>query len=172
MIYPEYLSHLINRRRDLENYVPRLMSKDDDLRLFHKYVSMSDIYDRDPFKVESTFVEDGTVYYCIKNLVTSRFAVIPAPVDNIDYEFIRDRNDLKHAKIINSENYYYGSEIKYWFYIHKIDLDSDKYRVFRKYIEANEDNTIIDNNVYQVSGIFVNGIYTSCQFTKIQRKSR
>ena len=172
MIYPGYLVKVLRKCRDLENYIPKLMYKDDDLKIYHKYISLIDRCCNEPFKIESIFFEEGTRYCTVRYLISSKFAVLPDPVDNIDYEFIKDRHNIKDVNIINNESYYYGSEIKYWFYIHNIDLDSPKYRAFRQYIEMYRTNTISDNTLYQVTGRLVDDNYVHAAFIKIQQKGR
>lgn len=169
MIYPTDLGSLL-KVHELYDYIPKRFSKDEIVKEFHKYVSLYDRDCKEPFKVESSFIEDSIRYYCVKYLTTNHFAVLPEPL-NVDFEFIKDRNNLRKTDIINNGVYYYGSEIRYWFFIHKIDLCSPKYKAFKKYVEPYSCNSISDTSIYTVVGnLNENDIYTVCKFVKQQER--
>lgn len=170
MIYDSTLVSLL-KIKELDNYIPKMMSKDDYPKEFHKYISLTDRDCKEPFKIESSFVEDGIRYYCVKYLKSIRFAVLPEPL-HLTYEFIKDRNNIKKKNIINDNEYYYGSEIRYWFYINKIDLDSTRYLAFRKYVEPYRSNSIIDSVLYKVEGFLTEDKerYSNCRFIRQQER--
>ena len=53
-------------------------------------------------------------------------AVLSYPVKDILYELVPDHNNIKNRYIINDDEWYTGAELKYWFFINKINIEPYK----------------------------------------------
>ena len=67
--------------------------------------------------------------------------------------------------IINSKLSLLGAEIKYWFYIHKIDLESEKYSGFSSYLDFRSTSKLMDDKYYVIFAEYVQDkdIYRDCK---------
>lgn len=158
LIYPKILTNYIKDH----NCIPKKVKFITDLRQYSRYVYLEQF---NPFKIENIIQTDDYMYFQVRYLDSNRQAVIPYDEKNHYYELLMDRSDIKHLdSIININDYYYGSEIKYWFYIHKINLDSKKYQIFRPYI-LGSDKTLSDRKIYRIKATYIKELdeYVDCQ---------
>ena len=142
LIYPKELCAYI----DKTGYIPKKVKFLDDIRKFSKYIYLEAC--NDGFKVEDIIDVDNQIYYQIRLLDNSRQAVIPYDESFHYYELLTDKENIINIdNIINTDIPYYGSEIKYWFYTHKIDLKSGKYSGFKPLV-TKSNVMISDRKIY------------------------
>jgi len=142
-IYPEKLELFLS---DYPDYIPYPYTKYDQLKLYRRYYTEDDQI----IKILEIYDILDTTYYYMK-INNSLQAVIPYPVNDIKYELIPLYNEeLPNEKIINSDQWYTGAEIKYWFFINKIDLNSTKYSDLKPYLYINGNCELNDINMYKI----------------------
>ena len=136
-LYPKDLCKFINKF----SYIPKKIKYRNELKQFAKYYCLEQNIG---FKIEEVIEVSNQFYYQIKFLDNSKQAVIPYEEKFHYYELLVDKNEIVSLdSIVNSPIPYYGSEIKYWFYKHKINLDNSNYRHF-KYLLMNSRRVISD----------------------------
>ena len=95
-------------------------------------------------------------WYCIR-----------LPVNDIIYELVPLYNyNLLHTHIINSNEWYTGAEIKYWFVINGNQLDN-AYKEFYKYFSANSKVRLFDSKKYLVE--YNPNSFTPCNIIREQK---
>ena len=148
-IYPKDLVDLIKKFK----LIPKLVRSSKDIRRYSKYISLQQ--SNEPFKIEEVIPLDNDVYYQIRFLSTGRQAVVPYEDNFSYYELHQDRSNIsKLPTIINTEVPYFGSEIKYWFFINNIDLSSNKFCNFKSLITDSK-HYIADNKLYYLLGTYL-----------------
>lgn len=163
-IYPKKLIEFLNSTSN--KYIPKKINKYDRLKLYRKYwTSFNDLF----FKVMNIYDVDGIEYYSVKykDMLNGEISY-PISDDNI-YELIIDRKHLDQINIINNKKAYSGADIKYWFFIHNIDLDSPKYRNFIQFIYPNSNSCICDHKYYRVFANRINNIYVDCKIKLVKQ---
>lgn len=158
-IYPKQLSNFIK-----ENHlIPKKIKYVQDIKQYGKYISIQQ--STDGFKVEEIIEVNEDIYYQVRFLESGRQAVIPYESKFTYYELFQDRSKIrKLPNIINSNKPYFGSEIKYWFFINNIDLNSKKYNCFKSLI-CKSDYTISDRKLYYLKADYypISDEYTDCK---------
>ena len=142
-IYPPKLESYIRRNK----YIPRKIRENEHLKLYHKY--WLEDYD-DVIKIDEIFEVNKTKYYTIKYKTMT--GCISDPVSKLTYELLHNKENLEKLNIINSDISYTGAEIKYWFIINNINIESgSKYSGFWSFLNPASKNLLIDNKFYFVS---------------------
>lgn len=133
--------------------IPRKIKSSKEIRRYGKYISLQQA--TEGFKIEEIIEIGNDLYYQIRFLTSGRQAVVPYEDTFIYYELFQDKNDLKSTPtIINTDIPYYGSEIKYWFFIHNYDLSSNKFYNFKSLI-IDSKHMIADNKLYCLYGTYL-----------------
>ncbi len=159
LIYPKELGKIVKEF----NYIPRIVKNADEIRQTSKYFCYEN--SNEPFKVEEIIEVNNQIYFQIKLLLSNRQAVIPYEEKYTYYELHTDKLNIKHANnIINNGKAYYGSEIKYWFFINNIDLDCIKYNSFEDII-TESGMTISDRKIYFLKAAYIKtkDIFVGCR---------
>ena len=170
MIYSPDLTEFIEKFCN-EGYIPKKLKNDDHCKLYKRYYNL---YDKNGYKVESIFEDDnGIEYYEIKynkqySGTGMMFGIKSYPVDEDTFELKYDGRGLQkysERDIINSKLSLLGAEIKYWFYIHKIDLESEKYSGFSSYLDFRSTSKLMDDKYYLIFAEYVQDkdIYRDCK---------
>lgn len=155
-IYPDKLADIVREY----HYIPRLIRENEYLKRYHRYWSIDSEY---YFKIYQTYKVDECEYYSVR-YQNALLAEIPYPVDhNSTYDLALDYKKIYKRNIINSDISYYGSEIKYWFFINDINLHDEKYSGFWIYINPGSNSLISDNKRYYISAIEEDEIYKKCK---------
>ncbi len=165
LIYPKELGNIVKEY----NCIPRLIKKVDEIKRSSKYFCQEN--SNEPFKIEEVIEVNNQIYYQIKLISSYKQAVIPYEEKFTYYELFPDRSNIKQLKnIINNGKPYYGSEIKYWFYINNIDLDCEKYNEFKDII-TESGMTISDKKIYFLKASYVNSkdIFIKCRAVQAKR---
>ena len=160
-IYPQNLSKFIKSNY----YIPKKLRYKSEIKQFAKYYCLEQSLG---FKVEEVIEVSDQTYYQIRILDNNRQAVIPYEENFTYYELLTDRLDIKHTdSIINTNTKYFGSEIKYWFFIHKINLEDPCYKGFIPIISKNGKHLISDKRMYTIKANYniEKNIYTNCKAT-------
>ena len=76
-------------------------------------------------------------------------AVLSYPVKDILYELVPDRNNIKNRYIINDDEWYTGAELKYWFFVNKINIDR-RFPEYKQYIYPEGKCEVKDSGLYKV----------------------
>ena len=149
-IYPKELAKFVKEY----HLIPKKIKFIEDIRQYGKYISLQQS-NIDGFKVEEIIEVNDLIYYQIRFLISGRQAVVPYEPKFTYYELYKDKSKItKLPNIINTEYPYYGSEIKYWFFINNIDLDSKKYNCFKSYI-CKSDYTLSDKKLYYLTATYL-----------------
>lgn len=162
-IYPEKLREYILSEESQIDYIPRHIKFNEHLRLYRRY--WVKYFDDECIKVDEIYEIEGVEYYYVKH-PNSLYDTITYPLDcNYTYELLIDKKDIKNIdNIINTKISYTGAEIKYWFFIHNIDLSSEKYIGFWSFLNPNSKNVISDDKYYFVKSYEQeNGIHIDCR---------
>lgn len=155
-IYSNDIAEIVRKNK----YVPRKINSDIYLKLYHRYYcNYSETY----FKVQRIYLVNNIEYYSV-NYSNNMGAELSGPY-NVDYELLTDYRNVEKENIINSNNSYYGREIKYWFFINNIDLNDPKYSEFWSFLNPNNKRTISDDKLYFVNAVEVNNMYKNCTIT-------
>lgn len=158
-IYPKELGTYIKKTR----YIPKQVKYLDDIKKYSKYIYLEAC--NDGFKVEDIIEVDDQIYYQVRLLDNSRQAVIPYDESFHYYELLTDKEHIIDVdNIINTDIPYYGSEIKYWFFIHNIDLKTGKYHNFKPLV-TKSNITISDRKLYFLYADYshLDNEYTNCK---------
>ena len=148
-IYPKELAEYVLKH----HLIPKKVKHMEDIKVFRKYISIQQ--SNDAFKIEDIIEVNEQLYYQIRFLSTNRQAVVPYEPKFTYYELYQDKSKLyKVPNIINTNTPYFGSEIKYWFFINNIDLDSDKYINFKGLV-TKSDFMISDRKVYYLKAEYL-----------------
>lgn len=163
-IYPTKLEEFIMKN---SQYVPRLMDPDDkQLKLYHRYwFTLAEQYG----KVQEVYKIEDIDYYTMK-FPESLFGSITFPEEEIIYELLIDKNNLKNINIINTRISYSGAQIRYWFFLHKDELGY-KYKKFWSFIDPNSKSLIIDNKYYFLYANLKDDIYKNCKVVMDKSKN-
>ena len=142
-IYPPKLEEYIRKNK----YIPRKVRDNEHLKLYHRYW-LEDY--NEVVKVDDIFMVRCIEYYSIR--CKSMVSCIPAPVPKYTYELLHNKECIEKVDLINSEKSYTGAEIKYWFLMNNIDLESgSQYAGFWSFLNPCSKNLLIDNKFYYVS---------------------
>ena len=142
-IYPPKLEEYIRKNK----YIPRKVRDNEHLKLYHRYW-LEDY--NEVVKVDDIFITRYVEYYSI--IYKSMVSCIPAPVPKYTYELLHNKECIEKVDLINSEKSYTGAEIKYWFLMNNIDLESgSQYAGFWSFLNPCSNNLLIDNKFYYVS---------------------
>lgn len=153
-IYPKDLGDYIRKT----NYIPKIVKDIKDIKKFAKYIYLEAC--QEGFKIEDIIDVNDQVYYQINLLNSHRQAVIPFEEKFNYFELLSDKSNIrKKSNIINSNEAFYGSEIKYWFFINNIDLYSKKYEGFRP-IVTKSGFTISDKKLYFLKAEYIPSLDT------------
>ena len=158
-IYPQELSKFIKSN----HYIPKKLRYVSEIKQFARYYCLEQNIG---FKVEEVIEVSDQIYYQIRILNNNRQAVIPYEEKFTYYELLTDRLDIKHTdEIINTDIKYFGSEIKYWFFIHKINLEEPPYKGFASLVTKGGNHLISDKKMYILKANYNKDkdIYTSCK---------
>ena len=166
-IYPDKLEKFIMEENHL--YIPRKIKINEHLKKFKRYwSSFSDLY----FKVEEIYFANDIEYYSVKypNLL---FGSISYPLNHeFTFELMIDKNNIANMdNIINTKISLSGAEIKFWFFIKKIDMNSDKYSGFWSFIDPNSKSLISDDKYYFLYASYNNEIYKDCKVSLDRSKN-
>ena len=121
------------------------------------------------FKVLSVkYSNDGILEECYVCWENERYGMICSDLDVIeDLRLEKDYKEIYKRDIINSDKYYYGAEIIYWFYINGINSLNPKYKNFWIFIDNTSEHRIHDNCKYKlVAKEDKNGNYIGCKMYK------
>lgn len=161
-LFHNSLCKILNKNRDYK-YIPRVIRKGESLKIKHKYW----LQDFDSIvKVEELFYINDDIYYTIKDCITGRYAAISVSESSVNYELLKDYNNiLDEENIVNNNIGYSGSEIKAWFFYNINDNNSNKYECFFSYLDYyNDKHGINDSKVYYLYADIdeSSGKYTRC----------
>ena len=135
------------------NFIPKKVKSGKDIRRYGRYIALEQ--STDGFKIDEIIAVNDDIYYQIKFLSTGRQAVIPFEESFTYYELHPDKTNIRDLQtIINTGIPYYGSEIRYWFFINKINLSSDKFSNFKSLL-IDSKHTIADNKLYCLEGTYL-----------------
>lgn len=164
-IYSVELADLVKKKQ----LIPRKINYNEHLKIYKRYwLDESKSY----FKVEDSYIIRGNEYYSVK-YAGEMFGQLSYPVDNSCYELRTDRKNIKEiSSIINTNKSYLGAEIKYWFFVHSIDLESKEYKEFNSFLNPRSKSLISDNKFYFLFGKIVNGNYVDCKICVDENKSK
>ena len=156
-IYPEKLEQFLKNNT---YYIPRQVSQGEHLRQYHRYwLAVSEEY----IKVKDIYLVKDVEYYTIK-YNKSMFGTLSYPVEEISYELLIDRINLRNIKeIVNTRVSYSGAQIKYWFFIHRDELDYHKYEGFLPFLDSSRESEISDDKFYFLFAKDCNNIYKNCK---------
>lgn len=140
-IYDEELEYILKKK----NLIPRLL-RDNVLKYKRKYYirSIPGIS-----YVENIDNIHSTYYYFIRYGSNMR-GNLTYPINDTIYELNYDVDEIYKDDIINSNQSYYGDEIKYWFIKNNINLENSKYKGFCTYLNPNSKRVISDYKRYKV----------------------
>ena len=139
-IYPDKLELFLS---DYPDYIPYPYTQYDQLKTYRRYYTE----DNQIIKIIEIYDIFDTKYYSVK-LNNSLQAVLPHPVTDIIYELVPLYNkNLSSINIINSDTWFTGAEIKYWFFLNR---DSKIIQHFEKYIRYNSMSSLNDISLYRV----------------------
>ena len=156
-IYPKLISEFLT---DNSHYIPKQVRYLSEIKQFAKYISAEQGIG---FKIEEIININDQTYYQVRFLDNNRQAVLPYEETFHYYELLTDKIDMRAVKnIINTNIPYYGSEIKYWFFVNNIDLDSEKYLDLKPIILQSY-SSISDRKLYLLFGEYKDNIYTACR---------
>lgn len=156
-IYPKSISDFL---KENTQYIPKQIRYPSEIKQFAKFIASEQGIG---FKIEEIIEVNKHDYYQVRFLDNNRQAVLPYEETFHYYELLTDKINMYNINnIINSTTPYYGSEIKYWFFINNIDLDSEKYREFKPII-LDSNRSISDRKVYFLFANYINGSYTNCR---------
>ena len=142
--------------------IPSLVKSKSEIRKYGKYMSVQQA--TEGFKVEDIIEVNDDIYYQIRFLSSGRQAVVPYEDKFTYYTLFNDINNIRRLPtIINTDKAYFGSEIKYWFFINNIDLNSEKFINFKSLIMDSK-HFIADNKMYYLKGNYLplEDKYVSC----------
>ena len=140
-IYPDNLGDFLFKYPE---YIPYKFEEGTELKLYRRYYSS----DNDIFKVLKIYQYFGVEYYDIV-INNAMQAVLSYPVSNISYELVPDHKDIKNKNIINDNEWYTGAEIRYWFFVNRINIDR-RYPEYKQYIYLNGKSEMKDTGLYKV----------------------
>ena len=151
-IYPKQLETYI---RFHNKYIPRKIQSKEKLIQYHRYwiAEVDGIYKLT--KIEEYF---HNLYYFFEGKDSGQLYTYPLD-GNIFYELQINTEDILSKNIINDDNKYKGSEIKFWFY----KKWNKKYIEFERYIDINSEKSIQDDRIYKLYGELIEGQYQNCK---------
>ena len=121
------------------------------------------------FKVHQVYTVQDNEYYSVR-FSGLLFSELCYPAD-VTYELKPDVNNIaKRTNIINSRRSYTGAEIKYWFMIRQIDLNSEKYEGFVSFLDPTSKSVISDDKYYFINAKLKNNIYSDCKIVLNRHK--
>jgi len=139
-IYPNELVEIVRKF----NYVPRRLSKNEHLKLYHRYwiPDMGGM-----IKVKDIWRIGKTEYYIVKYKGDLSIC-FSYPLDEYSgtYELLHDYDNISKKEIINDDNFYTGAEIKYWFVVNH----QKSHEKFGKFLTINSKLLIQDSKKYKV----------------------
>lgn len=146
VVYFSIIDDILKNKVDKKAHlIPRKVEINEHLIPMHRYI---DLYNNKIFKVLSVFSNEDGEYYETR-YPKSRISIVPFPVKDV-IELKPDKKNLIRRDIINDGKWYYGYEIKYWFYIRRYDINSEKYRTFVKFLDKCSKSVIQDNKLYKI----------------------
>lgn len=148
-IYPPKLQELLQSKKEI--YIPRKMTSGENLKLYHRYWSS---FDNTYMKVDRIYLINNIEYYSVK-YPDKLYGEISYPL-NTEYmfELSSDKTNIYFLDdIINTPISLLGSEIRFWFYINKIDFNNTKYNGFWAFLDYNSKSSICDDKYYYVKAI-------------------
>lgn len=156
-IYPEKLELFLMNNT---HYLPRQVTSREHLKRYHRYwLTLSEEY----IKVKDIYLVKDTEYYTVK-YSKSLFGSLSYPVEEIGYELLIDKINLHNVKeIVNTKTSYSGAQIKYWFFIHREELDHLKYEGFLPFLDPMSESKISDDKYYFLYAKNCNNIYKNCK---------
>jgi hypothetical protein len=150
-LYPSGLENVT-----LENLIPKQLTKNDRLKIYHKYFFQSSQL---LFKCTNTITVFGTEYYFLEN--DDKQLVIPYPVDQLGYGFILDKFNVNGKEdIVNDNCSYKGYQLKWWFYKHRNMM----FKNFYEQLFA-----IDDNKLYTLQAKLEKDVYKDCKFLNVYK---
>lgn len=163
-VYPEELGQVVRRK----HYIPRKLEYKEHLKQYKKYWLSEQC-----IKVEEVYFIKGTEYYQVR-FPQKMFGQISYPVDcSSCYELKTDHKEIyKLDCIINTNKSYTGAEIKYWFYTHHINEDTEAYNEFWSFLDPNSKNVISDSKFYFLFARICDGKYINCRVCLDREKSK
>lgn len=155
-LYPYNLGNFLVTSND--SFIPRKIKVNEHLYPYKRYFSIN------YFKVEESYTILGQEYYHVR-YCDKLYGQISYPLNHeYTYELTKDKKNLKEiSNLINNKTSYTGAEIKYWFFINGIDLDSDQYNGFLSFLDPHSKSMLSDDKRYFVSGVLENGVYKDCR---------
>lgn len=167
MIYSKLLEKVIEKTGS----IPRKLVPCETLKAYRRYyIPEADLF----FKVLDLVTINDFLYLEIRDN-RDLYSMICSPSDDTTvYEmYVTDKYNLRETEnIINTGESYMGYEIQYWFWYHKIDLNSERYKKFNSYIDITSLNTINPNKMYSVYANEDDGIYYDIRFVNKRRENR
>ena len=157
-LYPPKLEEFI---KENTCYIPRLIRFDEHLKMYHRYWRISQ---SEYFKVYQIYDVEGDEYYSVKYM-ENLTGELSFPIDkNNIYELLYDRRLIGEVPfIINNRISYSGAEIRFWFFIKKIDLDSRRFNGFWSYLDPLSKSAISDDKYYYLFGRDIDGEFRDCK---------
>lgn len=121
--------------------------------------------------LQVNYTEDDVLDNAYIKWEDGNYGLICTDLDYRDLKLCRDTKDLKNTNIINSDKYYTGAEIVYWFYIHNINCLNMTYKGFWRYVDATSAHRLADNTKYKICGVWNGSKYINCKIIKHQKSS-
>lgn len=97
------------------------------------------------------------------------YGLICTDLDICDFRLEKDRNKIYKDNIVNSDKFYSGAEIVYWFFMNNINCSNEKYNGFWKYVDTHSAHRLSDTTRYKVKAIYdeKTDTYKECKIIKI-----
>lgn len=156
-IYPKQITNFLKNNNQ---YIPKRMDKNEHLKLYKRYWLLdSEIQ----FKVQRVYQVFNREYYTVR-YPESLYGEISYPINESFYELsIYKGHILNIDNIVNCKKSFTGSEIKFWFYRNKDNLDEYKFRKFFPFVDYKSLSCIADDKYYYLVGYEANNTYKKCK---------
>lgn len=157
-LYPEKLEKFILAGNI---YIPRKIKQDEHLKLYKRYWL---VQDDEYLKVDQVYSVEDQEYYSVKYL-NGLYGEISFPLNhNFTYELFCDKKNVTNMETILNQRYSFtGAEIKFWFFIHNIDLEEEMYNGFISFLDPDSKSLIADDKHYFLKAKLDEGIYKDCK---------
>lgn len=165
----KYIMYTYNKQIDslfkLKHFIPYKMSPNIKYETGQMYYSD---YWRDYFKTISVNYKNNLLDNAYIKWHDGNYGLICTDPDYADYRLEKDKKELyKENCIINNNKVYSGAEIIYWFWIHNINSDNEKYNGYWKFLDKESGQKVSDYSQYKLFGKLINEKFVACRLQKV-----
>lgn len=139
--------------------IPKLIKPDEQLTVHRRYYFPDFNQKFKCLSIEES--PEGFIFYYLWGEQQYQY-VLPHPISYPCYKFVTDKCDILNQDIINDRHIYYGYQIRWWFYRHRINSSYVNF--------INRLGQLEDDSSYMVSGVLQNSKYVNCAFVKRHRR--